>query len=93
MAKRLKKEEQCLTIMKEITNIQGKNLWGPPYLPPIQTLEKDNAYRPHVHLIGDLWRFFANHKTLWRQVPRQNENKLFNRKSLCTFHLKDMINK
>ncbi|TNN54237.1 hypothetical protein EYF80_035537 [Liparis tanakae] len=34
-----------------------------------RTLEKDNTDGPHVHLIGDLWRFFANHKTFRRQLP------------------------
>lgn len=49
----------------------------PPYLPTIQTLEKDDTNGPHIHLVGDLWRFLTNHKAFRRQVPGQSDKILF----------------
>lgn len=59
---------------------KGQNLLCLLYLPSIQTLKKDNAHGPHIHLIGDLWRFFADHKTLRRQVPGQDSQLKKNKK-------------
>ena len=39
------------------------------YLASVQTLEEDDSYRPHIHLVGDLRRLFAHNKTLGRKIP------------------------
>lgn len=45
-----------------------------PHLSSIQALEENNAHRPHVYFIRDLWRYFTNDKTLWRQIPETSEH-------------------
>lgn len=74
MAKRLQRGRTVLYHQAKMTKDimkREKSKSECPYLPSIETLEKDDTHRPHIHLIGDLWRFFTNHKTFRRQIPGQ----------------------
>lgn len=63
---------RCSHLQKSATSKRGYNKWA--YLPSIEALEEDDPDRPDVHLVRDLRRLLAHHKTLRGKVPGQEEN-------------------